>query len=35
LPKPGHAIRAEDFFVPGIERAGGVEAAVRLMRKRR
>jgi hypothetical protein len=35
LPKPGHAIRAEEFFVPGIERAGGVEAAVRLMRKRR
>ena len=35
LPKPGDAVRAEEFFVPGIERAGGIDAALRLMRKRR
>jgi hypothetical protein len=33
LPKAGDAIPAEEFFVPGIERAGGVDAALRLMRK--
>jgi hypothetical protein len=33
LPKAGDAIPAEEFFVPGIERAGGVDAALRLMPK--